>query len=161
MKIEQIKIKDLVEYKLNSKIHPETQIDGLAASIQKFGFIQSLVVSKKNEIIIGHGRFLAAKKLGMEQLPCVRLENLTKDEIKALRLIDNRIAETSWDSEFLKNDLASIDFSFDSFNIDFDFLNVNLAMPEKQKDGAKELDEKEFNSFDSVCPRCNFEFNRK
>lgn len=161
MKIEQIKIKDLIKYELNAKIHPESQINGLVNSIKRFGFIQPLVISKEKEIIIGHARFEAAKKLEMEKVPCLMAENLSESEIKALRLIDNRIAETSWDSEFLKKDLEFLDFDFDDFNLDFNFINTTILESKKNPEGAKELSEDDFKSFDTVCPKCNFEFNRK
>lgn len=126
MKIENIKIVDLKQYKLNAKQHPETQIKGIAESIKMAGFIQPIVVDKKNEIIIGHGRLAAAHLLNMTEVPCVRVEHLNKDQIRALRLIDNRIAETGWDNSLLIEDLADLDFNFADFNIDFDFIGNDI-----------------------------------
>lgn len=121
MKIENIKIVDLKKYELNAKLHPDSQIEGLANSIKKFGFVQPIVISKENEIIIGHARYEAAKKLDLDKVPCVRAEKLTEDQVKALRLIDNRIAETGWDINFLKQDLEGFEFDFEEFNLDFSF----------------------------------------
>lgn len=124
MEIQSIKIEKLVPYKLNAKKHPKQQIEGIAESIKRFGFTQPIVVDGKDEVIIGHGRLEGAKLAGLKEIPCVRRDDLTEAEIKALRLIDNRIAETGWDGELLNLDLDSIDFDFESFNIEFDTLRI-------------------------------------
>lgn len=139
VQIEQIKIKDLKPYHLNAKQHPESQIKGIAESIKMAGFIQPIVIDKNNEIIIGHGRLTAAHLLNMTEVPCVKIEHLNKDQVKALRLIDNRIAETGWDNSLLIEDLASLDFNFSDFNIDFDF-----AMPIDTKEEKEKTDEIQF-----------------
>ena len=120
MKIEQRNPKELKHYKLNAKKHPDSQVAGLAESIKKFGFIQPVVLDGKDEIIIGHGRTMAAIRAGLDTIPTVKLENLTEQEVKALRLIDNRIAETGYDIDLLKMDLDTLDFDLEPFKIDFD-----------------------------------------
>lgn len=135
MKIENIQINDLKPYALNAKSHPEKQIEGLTESIKRFGFTQPVVVDKNNEIIIGHGRLEAAKKAGLTEIPCLKKENLNEVEVKALRLIDNRIAETGWDIEFLNEDLQMIDYDFEVFNISFDeLINESFAAANKEID---------------------------
>lgn len=130
MKIINKKINEITPYKLNAKNHPESQILGIVESIKRFGFTQPIVVDKKNEIIIGHGRIEAAKKLDLKEVPVVVMDSLTEVEIKALRLIDNRIAETGWDSEMLKIDLDGINFEFGAFNINFDdILSLENKVP--------------------------------
>lgn len=119
MKIIEIQISELKKYSLNSKRHPQAQIEGIAESIKRFGFTQPIVVDKNNEIIIGHGRLDAAKLAGLAKVPCVILDSLSEQEIKALRLIDNRIAETGWDTDLLGLDLKEITFDFAPFNIEF------------------------------------------
>ena len=156
MNITQIKTDDLKPYKLNAKLHPQTQIEGIAESIRRFGFTQPIVIDGSNEIIIGHGRLEAAKLAGLKEVPCLQLQTLSKNEVKALRLIDNRIAETGWDYELLKFDLGEIDADFSSFNIDFDFLADDIL-----KEGATELKEEEFSEFAHQCPKCGFEFGKK
>lgn len=156
MKIINKKIDDLKPYKLNAKLHPEKQIDGIAESIRRFGFTQPIVIDKNNEIIIGHGRHAAATKAGLKEVPCVMMDGLNENEVKALRLIDNRISETGWDNEMLNMDLQSIDADFSSFNIDFDFLAESVL-----KEGATELKEEDFSEFEHQCPKCGFEFGEK
>ena len=127
MKIELIGTEVLRPYPLNAKKHPELQIQGIAESIQRFGFTQPLVVDENYEVIIGHGRLAAAKKLGLSQVPIVRLEHLRPNEIRALRLIDNRIAESEWDGDMLALDLEELDFDFSPFHLSFeDLLPQNL-----------------------------------
>lgn len=122
MNIEIVEIERLKAYPLNAKKHPELQIQGIAESIQRFGFTQPVVVDQNYEIIIGHGRVSAAKKLGLKQVPVVRREDLRPNEIKALRLIDNRIAESDWDGDMLALDLEELDFDFSPFHISFEDL---------------------------------------
>lgn len=136
MKIEKIKIEKLKPYRLNAKKHPQSQIEGIAESIKRFGFTQPIVIDGNDEIIIGHGRLEAAKILNLEEVPCVCRDDLKPEEIKALRLIDNRISETGWDQEILKIDLENLDFDFSSFNIDFE----DLKFDETAKDGLTDDD---------------------
>jgi ParB-like chromosome segregation protein Spo0J len=143
MKIENLKPEDLKPYKLNAKKHPQSQIEGIAESIKRFGFTQPIVVNKQNEIIIGHGRFEAAKIVGLEKIPCLRLDTLSEQEVKALRLLDNRIAETGWDVELLKMDLQGFDFDFEPFRLDFGDFNsekIENLNHENEWEGMPEFD---------------------
>lgn len=107
--VEFIEVKNLIPYEKNAKTHPEEQVERIAKSIEDFGFRQNLVIDKDNTVIIGHGRLLAAKKLGLSVVPCVRVEDLSKDQINALRLADNKTAELSlWDFEKLADELDDI-----------------------------------------------------
>lgn len=154
MKIENIKICDVSTYKLNSKKHPQEQVKGISESIRRFGFTQPIVVDSKNEIIIGHGRFEAAKICELKEVPCLRLENLNDQEVKALRLIDNRISETGWDTEMLSVDLEGIEYDFSTFNVSFDDLtNVNFDPASEDEQGK--LDQKQL----TKCPKCGEVFD--
>lgn len=125
IKIPQQKLVDINLIKpceMNTKKHPQTQIDNIAISIKKYGFVQPLVLDKNNEIIIGHGRYFASKQLNLDKLPCVYVENLTDDEIRQLRIIDNKLNESEWDIDKLQLELQ--DINFDDFkDIDFGFNN--------------------------------------
>lgn len=134
MKILNIKIKDIKPYLLNAKKHPKEQIEGIAESIKRFGFTQPVILDKDNTIIIGHGRIEAAKIAGMNEVPCVKRDDLTDNEVKVLRLLDNRIAETGWDNEILIQDLSNIDASFEDFSIDFDFLSDHILQNKEEKE---------------------------
>lgn len=107
----------LKPYKKNTKRHNQTQIDNVAESIRKFGFVQPFVIDKNNEVVIGHCRLLAAQKLGITELPCVKVDYLTAAQVKALRILDNKLNESEWDLDFLNEELPEIDL--DGFDVTF------------------------------------------
>ena len=117
MNIKNINIKDIRPYKNNAKKHDETQINNVAESIKQYGFVQPIVIDKDGVIVIGHCRALAAKKLGLKEVPCVCVEDLTEEQVKALRIVDNKSNESPWDFDILPDELADLDFS----GFDFDF----------------------------------------
>lgn len=119
MKIEYINADVLKKYNNNAKEHPDEQVNEIAKSIERFGFRQPIVVDRNYVIVIGHGRLMAAKKLGIKQVPVTIIDDLTDDEINALRLVDNRLNESEWDFSALEAELATItgidmtDFGFE------------------------------------------------
>ena len=117
MKITEIEIEKLTPYEKNTKKHDDKQIKNVAKSIQKYGFVQPIVVDKNNVVVIGHCRLLGAKHLKMKSVPCVSVEELTDEQVRALRIVDNKSNESAWDFELLPDELASIDLS----EFDFDF----------------------------------------
>lgn len=123
MQIIQKKLADIVSYANNTKKHDETQIKNVAESIKKYGWVQPIVIDGDGTIVIGHCRALAAEKLGIEEVPCVVVSDLTEDEINALRIVDNKTNESPWDFDLLSAKLPEIDlsdFEFD-FNVPTDF----------------------------------------
>jgi len=100
--------KNLIPYSNNPKEHPEAQIDEIASSIKNYGFVQPVVVDSENEVIIGHGRLKAAKKLGLDEIPVIKHDDITDSEAKALRLADNKIAESDWEDEKLAVELEQL-----------------------------------------------------
>lgn len=121
MQIIEMKTADLKPYQHNTKKHDQTQIDNVAESIKEFGFVQPLVVDGDNVVVIGHCRLLRAKKLKMKTVPCYRAEELTEEQTRKLRILDNKTNESPWDFDFLEMELADLDLSnYDlDFNIDF------------------------------------------
>ena len=122
MNIKNIAVKDLIPYEKNTKKHDDVQINNVAESIKQYGFVQPIVIDKNNVVVIGHCRLLAAKKLKLADVPCVCVDDLTEEQVKALRIVDNKSNESPWDFDFLADELAEIDlsdFSFD-FGIDTD-----------------------------------------
>lgn len=123
MKIQQININKLKEYEYNAKKHDEKQIKNVMQSIKEFGMVQPIVIDQNNTIIIGHCRFRALKRLKWEEVPCVRIENLSENEINKLRLLDNKLNESEWDFDLLSDQIGAIDWN--NFDIDWgldDFL---------------------------------------
>lgn len=123
MQIEYIKVSDLIPYENNPR-HNDASVDKVAESIRKFGFKVPIVVDKENVIVCGHTRWKAAKKLGMEEVPCVRADDLSDEQIRAFRLADNKVGESStWDEDMLKleiGELPGIDMSRFGFDLNLD-----------------------------------------
>lgn len=109
MKIKEVEIKSLIPYEFNNKIHDEKQINRIANSIREFGFTQPVVIDKNNIIIIGHWRVEGAKKLGMEKVPVVVMDELSENQIKRLRILDNKLNESERDIDNLKLELEALD----------------------------------------------------
>lgn len=125
MNIQQISINDLKPYPQNAKKHPAEQVEHIANSIREFGFQQPIVVDKDNVVVIGHGRLLAAKKLNMDSVPCVRADDLTDEQIKALRLADNKTNESEWDFDLLDMELSDIEIDMEQFGFDIDDISAD------------------------------------
>jgi len=121
MDITMMAVEDIRPYEKNAKKHPEEQVEHIANSIREFGWQQPLVVDKDNVLVIGHGRLMAAKKLGLDTVPCVRADDLTDEQIKALRLADNKTNESEWDFDLLDGELDDIfDIDMSEFGFDID-----------------------------------------
>lgn len=129
MKIELWDIDKIQPYEANVKIHDDKQVEKIANSIQRFGWDQPIVVDKNGVIIKGHGRRLAAIKLGYAKVPVLVRDDLTEDQVKAARVADNRVAMGDIDTEMLQKELQDIDFDlggiFDAKELDF--LKVDLT----------------------------------
>ena len=124
MNIENIAIKDIKPYERNAKKHPEEQVEHIANSIKEFGWQQPLVIDKDNVLIIGHGRLMAAKKLGLDTVPVIRAEQLSEEQVAALRLADNKTNESEWDFGILDGELDDI-FDIDMSEFGFDLSKSN------------------------------------
>lgn len=139
MNIIEIKLTDLKPYKDNAKKHPKKQIDLLKANITKFGFTTPVLIDKNNSVIAGHGRLLAMKELGKESVPCVMMGDLTDEEVKALRLADNRIAEMGeWDMDLVIAELKGLDVPLLELT---GFSNDLIITPDEADDEAPALPE--------------------
>jgi len=107
--LEQIAVESLIPYARNARKHSDEQVAQIAASIREFGFNAPVLVDAENGIIAGHGRVLAARKLGLAEVPCVRLSHLTDTQRRAYVLADNKIALNSeWNLQTLKTELIEI-----------------------------------------------------
>lgn len=137
IKIEYLPIKDLKPYERNAKKHDETQIKNVAESIKQFGFAQPIVVDRNNVVIIGHCRLLASKKLKLKEVPVVRMEDLTDEQVQKLRLLDNRLNESEWDFDLLAEDIPSLDFS--DFDIDW-----GIPWDNEEEEGEQDVIEDEY-----------------
>jgi DNA modification methylase len=134
VKIEQRPIEALIPYINNSRKHSDEQVAQIAASIKEFGWTNPILVDGTNGIIAGHGRLLAARKLGMDKVPVIELAHLSDTQKKALIIADNKLAlNADWDTELLTielNELISDDFALDILGFDKDELDALLNVIE-------------------------------
>lgn len=117
MEIVMRKVSELTPYKKNAKTHDEKQIANVANSIKRFGWQQPIVIDEQGVVVIGHCRLLAAKKLGLREVPVTIASGLTEDEVKELRIADNKTNESPWDLGLLAEDIEGLDF--EGFDLDF------------------------------------------
>jgi ParB-like chromosome segregation protein Spo0J len=118
----------ITPYAKNAKKHPPEQIKKLAAAIKEFGWTQPIVVDKDGEIIIGHGRRLAAIELGLKKVPVDCRRDLTPEQVRALRLSDNRVTSTEYDMSLVQEELKSLfDEDYDLSVIGFDERELDFA----------------------------------
>lgn len=154
MKITEVSVKELKPYAKNTKKHDKTQIANVAESIKQYGFVQPIVVDKDNNIVIGHCRYEAAKKLKLETAPCVCVDELTDEQVKALRIVDNKTNESPWDMEFLADELAEVDLS--AFDFDFETLKEsNFSDEELESLMADEVQARATKETHRVTVDCN------
>lgn len=160
LKIEYIDTEKLIPYINNPRINDEA-VDVVAASIKEFGFKNPIIIDKENVIIAGHTRLKAAKKLGMEEVPVIRVEDLTENQIKAFRIADNKTVEfAEWDMELLQLELEELEDMFTGFSeeekeiifsvsdIDIDSFFEDTEETNKKKEEEEEIQ----------CPHCGMYF---
>ena len=126
MKIEKIKVDEIIPYADNAKLHPERQIEQIRSSILEFGFNDPIAIDENNVVIEGNGRLMAIKDLGFKEVDCIRIEGLSEDQKRAYILVHNQLTmNTGFDIDILNRELEKIkgidmkQFDFE-LNIDFD-----------------------------------------
>lgn len=137
MQIVYKKVNELIPYINNSRTHSEEQVNQIVASINEFGFTNPLLIDEKDNIIAGHGRLLASKKLKMEEVPCIVLSGLTEAQKKAYIIADNKMAlNAGWDEELLKielENLKELDFDLELTGFNVDELDDIFQVKEEQE----------------------------
>jgi hypothetical protein len=126
-------IDELIPYEHNAKEHNETQIKNLATSIKKYGWQNPVLIDKDNVIIAGHGRVLGAQELGLMEAPCIYADDLTEEQVREYRILDNKLNESSWIDEELEFELPELDFS--DFDLDFD-IELDIEEPKERKEAS-------------------------
>ena len=153
LKIERLKIGELKPYENNPR-HNDEAAKYVANSIREFGFKVPIIIDKDNVIIAGHTRLKAAELLGLEEVPCIRADDLTEEQAKAFRLADNKVGEiATWDQEKLDIELEDIELDMSGFgflemedvNLDHFFEDTNT----EKGDAPPET---------ITCPYCHKEF---
>lgn len=145
MQIEQVNIEKLIPYARNSRTHNDLQVAQIAASIKEFGFTNPVLVDSENVIIAGHGRVMGAQKIGIVDVPCIRLTHLTEAQRRAYVIADNKIAlNAGWDEEMLRleiGDLKEFDFDLSLTGFELDDINQMLALNDATSEGKTDEDE--------------------
>ena len=148
LQIEYISILQIAPYVKNARTHSEEQISQIVESIREFGFTNPILVDQHNELIAGHGRLEAAKIVGLETVPAVRLSDLTDQQVKALRIVDNQLAlNAGWDLDLLAAEIVELeadDFNLDLLGFDDDFL-AGLLPDEMDIDPDRDQPDPEIN----------------
>lgn len=142
-----INVEDLIPY-VNNPRQNDGAVDAVASSIKNFGFKVPIVIDSSNEIVNGHTRLKAARKLGLKEVPAIIADDLTPEQIKAFRLADNKVGEIAeWDEELLTIELGELE------NLDFDMSEFGFDLvvdDEGQEPGEIVEDDYEENNIPSV-----------
>ena len=172
MEIKNIAIDSIIPYEFNNKKHDEEQINLLVNSINEFGFKNPILIDESNIILAGHGRYEAAKKIGLEEIPSIQVTDLDEIKKKRYRILDNRITDyAEYDTENLKIELEAIGDEF--MNNLFIDLHMELEDPididpsliqdessgDEQNESEGQHDDLENNEREVVCPNCSTAFN--
>lgn len=171
LKIEYLSLDKLKPYDKNARKHQEADLSTIKASITEFGMSDPIGVwGKDNVIVEGHGRYLACKDLGIDNVPVIHLDHLTDEQRRAYALAHNKTAEMSvWDFDLLGEELDSIfDIDMSDFGFDFEDEAGGATSGEEQGNSQKEyqntsteisVDDYADENFQHECPRCKFRFN--
>jgi ParB family chromosome partitioning protein len=159
--VEMLPVEALIPYARNARTHSDEQVAQVAASIREFGFTNPVLVSAENDIIAGHGRVMAARKLGLEKVPCIRLAHLTETQRRAYVLADNKLALNSgWDELLLENELKELStLEFDATLLGWTQAEISNLFLEKNFEPGTEDEQGKLDQKSSViCPKCTHEF---
>ena len=166
--IEMLETANLIPFARNSRTHSPEQVAQIAGSIREFGFTNPVLIDGENGIIAGHGRVMAAQKLGMAEVPCIRLSHLSETQKRAYIIADNKLAlNAGWDEELLGLELADLReegfdlglLGFDDFAIE-QFLNPPERDDTEPESSGGEIDVDGM-QMECACPKCGFEFDPK
>jgi len=164
--IEYVSTQELIPYARNSRTHSDEQVAQICASIKEFGFTNPVLIDADGVIIAGHGRTIAAQRLKIKEVPCLRLSHLTEAQKKAYVIADNKLAlNAGWDDEMLAvelGELSELNFDLEKTGFTNDEIssllgNINFDPGNEEGQGALDVIDPEFVS----CPNCAFKFDVK
>lgn len=156
IQIEYKNINELTPYENNPR-NNDGSVDYVVNSIKEFGFRVPIIIDKNNTIIAGHTRYKAAKKLGLEEVPTIKVDDLTDKQIKAYRIADNKVGEfSSWDISKLDLELEELgDIDMGQFGVD----DINVEIDYSDKNKEYDIEDFSDDKFQAVCPKCGFKFD--
>jgi hypothetical protein len=159
-----VSVGDLIPYARNSRTHSDAQVAKIAASIREFGFLNPIIADGENGIIAGHGRVLAAQKMGLSKLPVIEAGHLTEAQKRAYVIADNRLAlDAGWDNDLLKIELQDLEADgFDLSLTGFDVDEVTALFDEPNFAPGTEDDQGKLDELAPkmvTCPHCQIEWD--
>ena len=159
-----LSVADLVPYARNSRTHSPQQVDKIAASIREFGFLNPIIVDGRNGIVAGHGRVMAAQKLGLSELPVIDASHLSEAQKRAYVIADNRLAlDAGWDNEMLKIELQDLEADgFDLSLTGFDIGELTALFDDPNFAAGTEDDQGKLDQLAPKivqCPHCGQEYD--
>ena len=136
--IEEQAIASLQPYERNTRIHSDSQVDLLVRSIQEYGWTVPVLVDEQNVVIAGHGRIEAAKRMGLDKVPTIRLGDLTPEQVRAYRIADNRLTDLGeWDTGLLAQELSALkELDFDLELTGFNLEDLAEMLPSNEGAGS-------------------------
>lgn len=166
MQIKTVSVQQLIPYVKNSRTHSDAQVAQIAASIKEFGWTNPILVDGENGIIAGHGRLMAARKLGHTEVPVIELAHMTDSQKKAYVIADNQLAmNAGWDTTLLSLELADLkEIGFDLEILGFKPEDLKTFIEEINFDAGTEEDQGKLDQLDPkwiCCPHCGKEFDAR
>lgn len=155
-------INELRPYQYNARTHSDDQVAEIARSIQTVGWTIPILIDETDQIMAGHGRWEAAKRLGMEQVPTILRDDMTPDERRAYIIADNKLAENAgWDQSLLGFELQALtDAGFDTSLIGFTEIEIKKLIGSADLDPPEDWSEKgEDLPTDHECPKCGYKWS--
>ena len=154
-------LSELRAYQFNARVHDDAQINALKRSIKEFGFTNPVLVNESGRIIAGHGRVKAAYELGLTEVPCIVLDDLSEAQVRAYTIADNQLPQMAkWNFDMLAVELDELqDLGFDISGLGFNAeeLTELLGSPDELPE-IDEEEEKKPEKDTTICPKCHHEF---
>lgn len=166
LKVESRSVADLIPYAANSRTHSDAQVAQIAASIRQFGWTNPILIDGEGTIIAGHGRLMAARKLGLDEVPAIVLDHLSKAQQRALVIADNQLAlNAGWDMEMLKAEIEGLNFEgFDLDLLGFSEADLSGFLAEPNFEPGTEDEQGKLDQLEPkmvTCPKCQHEFDSR
>jgi ParB-like chromosome segregation protein Spo0J len=166
VQIKTVLVEKLIPYVKNSRTHSDGQVAQIAASIKEFGWTNPILVDGESGVIAGHGRLLAARKLGQKEVPVIELAHMTESQKRAYVIADNQLAmNAGWDTTLLSLELADLkEVGFDLEILGFKPEDLKTFTEEINFDAGTEEDQGKLDQLDPkwvCCPHCGKEFDTR
>lgn len=162
--VETMPLTSLLPFATNARTHSDEQVAQIAASIKEFGWTNPILIDGESGIIAGHGRLLAARKLGMAEVPVIQLDGMTDTQKRAYIIADNKLAlNAGWDDELLRLELEELnveEFKMELLGFDANELNIAMGLGVDFQPGTEDDQGKLDELAQIICPSCGHEFHK-